>query len=219
LARLFLFSQDDNPVPWAPGVFTSVATNHPDAGSVRGGFYVYHTHYEPEHAVALEPRPHQEAEFLWSFVGSIDTWPKVRAPLVALNDDRALTVDTAAWNRHHRWQFDGPGRDDRRRALASYVETLHQAKFIVCPRGSGLSSVRMFEAMRVGKCPVIVSDGWLAPPLVDWESCSIQIPEKALSHLPAVLREREEDAAELGPACPPRVGGALLAKRDAGDAS
>lgn len=131
-------------------------------------------------------------------MGSVATWPAVRGPLLALQDERALAIDTAEWNRHHRWQFEGPGRAGRSRALTNYAETLHQAKFIVCPRGVGLSSVRLFEAMRVGKCPVIVSDGWLAPPFVEWESCAIRVPERDLRHLPAVLREREQDALEFG---------------------
>ena len=196
--RMFLFSQDDNPVLWAPGVFASATANHPDIACARGGFYVYHTHYEPEHAAALEPRPITEACFLWSFVGSTATWPRVRRPLLALRDDRALTIDTDDWNRHHRWQFEGPGRVERSRAIRNYADTIHKANFIVCPRGAGLSTVRLFEAMRVGRCPVIISDNWLAPPFVDWESCSIRISEHDLRHLPAVLREREGDAVELG---------------------
>jgi hypothetical protein len=198
LARMFLFSQDDSPVLWAPGVFASAPANHPDTARARGGFYVYHTHYEPEHAALLAPRPHAEAEYLWSFVGSVATCPQVRGALIALADGRALAIDTADWNRHHRWQFEGPGRAGRSEALRSYAETLHRAKFVVCPRGEGLSSVRMFEAMRVGRCPVIVSDSWTAPPFVDWESCAIRVAQRDLRHLPAILREREQDAVALG---------------------
>jgi hypothetical protein len=197
---MFLFSQADDPILWAPGVFASVSAKHPDIGRARGGFYVYHTHYEPEFAAALQPRPHDESKFLWSFVGSVASCPAVRGPLLALPDERALTRDTtrdtAEWSR--RWQFEGPDRAERSRVLSSYAETLHQTKFVVCPRGVGLSSVRLFEAMRVGKCPVIVSDDWLAPPFVEWESCAIRIPERDLRHLPAVLREREKDAVALG---------------------
>ena len=195
---MFLFSQDDSPVLWAPGVFASMPADHPDATRARGGFYVYHTHYEPEHAALLVPRPDAEAEFLWSFVGSVATCPAVRGELLQLADERALAIDTADWNSHHRWQFDGPGRAGRSQALSSYAETLHRAKFVVCPRGEGVSSVRLFETMRVGKCPVIVSDGWTAPPFVDWESCTIRVAERDLRHLPALLSEREQDAARLG---------------------
>jgi glycosyltransferase involved in cell wall biosynthesis len=197
-SRLFLFSQDDNPALWAPGVFASVSASHPDAARARGGFYVHHANYEPEHTLALQPRSHDAVEYLWSFVGSVSTWPAVRGPLLALEDDRALKLNTADWREHHRWQLDGPRRTERSNALANYAETLHKAKFVVCPRGIGASSARLFEAMRVGRCPVIVSDDWLPPPFVDWESCAIRIPESEMHHLPAMLREREQDATVLG---------------------
>jgi hypothetical protein len=195
--RVFIFSQEDRPVLWAPGVFASVPIGHRYVASARGGFYVSHANYEPEHAETLQPRPHGEAVLLWCFVGSVSTCPEVRQPLVELKDERGHTLDTAAWLQQ-RWQLAGPGRHERARSLMSYADTLHRAKFIACPRGVGASSIRLFEAMRVGRCPVIVSDDWLPPPLVDWESCAIRIAEKDLGHLPAILREREGDAEALG---------------------
>jgi hypothetical protein len=86
----------------------------------------------------------------------------------------------------------------RKAAIRSYAEHLHRAKFIVCPRGVGLSSVRLFEAMRVGICPVIVSDRWLPPPFVDWSACSIRLAERDLPLLPMILREREGEWLALG---------------------
>jgi hypothetical protein len=193
-SRLFLFSQDDRPLPWAPGVFASVAASHPDAPRVRGGFYVAEASYLTEHAGALAPRAHEEAEFLWCFIGSTVTCPPIRGPLLALRDPRALTSDTDAWHQTLRWQLGA----ERSRALASYAESLHRAQFVVCPRGVSPSSIRLFEAMRVGRCPVIVSDDWLAPPFVDWGSCSVRIAERDLPRLPDILREREPDARKLG---------------------
>jgi len=195
--RVFVFSQDDRPILWAPGVFASVPAGHRDVASARGGFYVSHANYEPEHADALQPRRHDDAAFLWCFMGSVSTCPEVRRPLVALQDERGHTFDTTAWL-EQRWQLDGPGRDERARALISYADALHRAKFIACPRGVGASSIRLFEAMRVARCPVVVADDWLAPPFVDWDSCSVRIAEKDLRHLPAILREREADAEALG---------------------
>lgn len=200
-SRIFLFSQADDPVPWAPGVFASASSKTPEVAGLRGGFYVYPTHYsEPEFAAALEPRPNEERRFLWTFVGSVASCPAVRRPLMALADERALTIDTTAdtamWNR--RWEFEGAERIERNRVLALYADSLHQTKFVVCPRGVGSSSVRLFEAMRAGRCPVIVSDEWVPPPFVDWASCAIRLSSTELPQLPAVLKERECDAAELG---------------------
>jgi hypothetical protein len=158
---------------------------------------VSHANYELEHSEALQPRPHREAVLLWCFVGSVSTCPAVRQPLVELQDERAHVLDTPAW-RQQRYQLEGAGRAERARSLKSYADTLHRAKFIACPRGVGTSSIRLFEAMRVARCPVIISDDWLAPPFVDWGSCAIRVAEKDLGHLPAILREREADAEALG---------------------
>ena len=195
---MFLFSQADQPRLLAPGVFASVPARHAEVARARGGFYVHHAGYGPEHARLLNPRPLCTAAFLWSFVGSVSTCPAVRAPLVVLLDDRAFTLDTTEWLGRQRWLMDGPGRVERSKALARYAEGLHQAKFIACPRGLGASSVRLFESMRVARCPVIVADEWLPPPFVDWDSCSIRVAERDLNHLPAILREREGEAEALG---------------------
>jgi glycosyltransferase involved in cell wall biosynthesis len=197
-SRLFLFSQQDHPRVWAPGVFASVSPRHRDAASVRGGFFLTGANYEPEHIARLTPRPLEDDALLWSFVGTTANCPAVREPLFALADERSLVADTSAWNDRLRWQLEGPGREQRSEALASYADSLHRAKFIVCPRGFGSSSVRLFEAMRVGRCPVILSDDWLAPPLIDWDACAIRIPQSDLTRLPAILREREGDASRLG---------------------
>jgi hypothetical protein len=119
-------------------------------------------------------------------------------PLLALDDERGLAVDTSDWHHRLRWQWDGPGQPARSQALSSYAESLHRARFVLCPRGSGLSSIRLFEAMRAGRCPVIIADDWMAPLFVDWQSCSVRVAEADIARLPAVLREREGEAGDLG---------------------
>ena len=58
--------------------------------------------------------------------------------------------------------------------------------------------MRLFETMQVGRCPVILSDDWLPPPFVDWEACSLRIPERQVTSLPEILRARCDEAAQLG---------------------
>ena len=45
---------------------------------------------------------------------------------------------------------------------------------------------------------MIISDEWLAPIGVDWETCSIRIAESDLEAMPQILREREVEAERLG---------------------
>src|SRR4051812_12643357 len=46
-SRLYLFSTNDAPVAWAPGVFASLERRVARKGGFRGGFYIPHHHREP----------------------------------------------------------------------------------------------------------------------------------------------------------------------------
>ncbi|MEM9258358.1 MAG: exostosin family protein, partial [Bacteroidota bacterium] len=70
--------------------------------------------------------------------------------------------------------------------------------FIACPRGVGASSMRIFESMRAGRAPVIISDAWEPPPFIDWASCSLRIPESEVATLPIILREHADKAISMG---------------------
>ena len=58
--------------------------------------------------------------------------------------------------------------------------------------------MRIFEAMRLGRAPVIIADDWSPPPFVDWERCSVRVPEKEIDRLPELLRHHRAQAQVLG---------------------
>ena len=107
-------------------------------------------------------------------------------------------VDTQYYNDVIRWHFSDTHRSDGRAAFSSYAESLGRSAFVLCPRGYGPSLIRLFEAMQVGRCPVIISDNWLPPPFVDWSTCSIRVPEASIEDIPAILRKRQGEAGKLG---------------------
>ena len=47
---------------------------------------------------------------------------------------------------------------------------------MICPRGWGSSSIRLFEVMEMGRVPVIISDAWVneAP---KWADFSVRVSE------------------------------------------
>ena len=69
---------------------------------------------------------------------------------------------------------------------------------IVCPRGVGTSTYRLFEAMEAGRAPVLLADQWVAPEGPDWSSFLLRIPEKRVVDLPEILRGHEPEAVERG---------------------
>lgn len=78
-----------------------------------------------------------------------------------------------------------------------YVKDILAARSVLCPRGWSPATYRMFEAMALGRCPVIISDDWIPIEGVDWDTCSIRVAEGDLSNLSKHLSERAHDLPKL----------------------
>lgn len=193
IGRLYAFSQAD--VPWVPlpGVFASAPCGGPGSRHAVGGFYL--PTYPPHQIDEFDPDGRQPT-LLWSFWGTPRTSPRLRSAVLAIADERADTRDTSHFAETLRWR----SADDAERVLAEkrYAATIRTSAFVVCPRGFGTNSVRIFEAMQAGRCPVIISDDLREPYGTDWASCSIRVAEADVEHLPRILRAQEHRAASLG---------------------
>jgi hypothetical protein len=75
----------------------------------------------------------------------------------------------------------------------AYVDFLRQTKFVLCPRGYGAGSARLFETMKAGRAPVIISDAYVLPGGVDWDGCSIRVGEQEIETIPQRVAERMAD--------------------------
>tara|TARA_R110000824_G_scaffold92785_2_gene224803 strand:+ start:3055 stop:3864 length:810 start_codon:yes stop_codon:yes gene_type:complete len=97
-------------------------------------------------------KPWSERKYLYSFMGSFITHP-VRKKLYETLKDRpdCFIIDTG------RWHFEG----DKQKQEANsrkYEEILGDTKFSLCPRGTGPSTIRIWESMAMGAKPIIISD-------------------------------------------------------------
>jgi hypothetical protein len=92
----------------------------------------------------------------------------------------SLLVDGMDWNK----TFSGlmPLSFSRQ-----YVEFLRRTRFVICPRGYGLGSSRLFETMKAGRVPIIISDSYILPSGIDWKSCSIRLPERCISRVGEIV--------------------------------
>ena len=79
-----------------------------------------------------------------------------------------------------------------------FAEIMFRSKFVLCPRGHGTSSFRLYETLAAGRVPVIISDAWVPPHGPTWNDFSIRWPEAKIAELPARLREIEPDAEMMG---------------------
>jgi hypothetical protein len=176
----FLFSESDWPFPVLPGAYPSL--------------------YKPcswAHSWCFLPRPSivdsnahlfsSEPRFLFSFLGRGSTHP-VRKKLLLLDKANSPCLDLA----------DAPERFPDFDYSRSYWTLMADSKFVLCPRGFGASSIRIFEAMSVGRVPVVIGDQWQRPPGVPWDKLCVFVPERDVMRTPSILRRLEDDALNMG---------------------
>lgn len=174
--RVFMFDLRDLPIPILRGAYMTLP--HDLSVPALQGFYPRVARNEK-----LDISLHQNAKWLGWFRGAIRNHPVRRKLLECVHHNRIIIDDGSV---------PDTGTED------SYAHDLLSAKFIICPRGVGASTFRVFEAMRLGRAPVIISDQWREPPFVDWESFAIRIAESQIEELPEILESRESDWKEMG---------------------
>jgi len=197
--KCFGITDTDYPFPILRGLYTSARASGLYLGRVRGGSYALYPDETKNPFVdgcALDEAV--EKRWFLSFIGS-NNHP-VRDGLLRLRAERddVLLEDSGAFSVFE----DPPGAGDEEGLgrQRRFCEVLRQSKFALCPRGRGRSSVRLFEAMKLGVAPVILSDDWLPPEGPDWGSCSVRVRESEVGNVEAILQEREAEWPELGAA-------------------
>lgn len=85
--------------------------------------------------------------------------------------------------------------DQMKMVRASYVENLVGSDYALCIRGAGNYSIRFYEALSMGRVPVLVdSDGalpWHGD--VGLDQFALRVPYKALKQLPSIVHRHFEE--------------------------
>jgi len=188
--KSFVFCTNPFVIPFLPGVYAGVEKRW-SSSRTRGGFYLEQggnefTTYTP---------PAADLPYLFSFMGSIKT-ARVRRDLATLVHPRSFFQDTAE-------DFDRVlhGKMDRRERMdyhRRFAELIKGSKFVLCPRGLSATSVRLYETMRMGRVPVILSDGWVPPPGPRWDKFVVRIAERNFARIPRILERWELASVEMG---------------------
>jgi hypothetical protein len=172
----YVFAAEDTVVPLIPGIFTSIEQRWCWEAWARSGFYL-----GVRERGELRYVPEAIPTVLFSFVGAGSAHP-VRERILALPPDDALLIDSRVENL----------------TIAEYAGAVRDSAFVLCPRGGGTSTFRLFEAMMLGRVPVIVSDQWVPPEGPQWDRFSVRVPEADVESMPALLAERRDEATSMG---------------------
>ncbi len=189
--KCIVITESDQPIHIFPGIYTS-GKNRFKKQCIIGGAYPFHTKQYPNDSIK-QSHYSSEKRYLFSFVGSKSHI--LREKMSRLKFNRADIVIRLNDSYNH---FELNKAFDAKTMGDSYAETLKKSKFCLCPRGRGSASIRIFEVMKMGIAPVIISDDWIAPSKIDWSSCSIIIPEKDYASIESILEKHESSYEEMG---------------------
>lgn len=118
-------------------------------------------------------------DYLFSFIGGSTSW--VRKRLFRINfQGRADILVFNTTSDYNNWNVN---QTNRQQMQKKYVDVIQRSKFVLCPRGVGKGSIRLFEVMKLGVAPIIISDNWLLPEGPDWNSFALFVKESDISNL------------------------------------
>jgi len=189
--KTFTIFEGDFPLRFVPGIYTSMPNSIFNLNRFRPGTYSY-CHHRCGNSVDKMPPLQRNGELFFSFIGRDSH--RVRNHLFKCDFKRpdVLIENSSKFN------YFGGDDPDRERFKNRYLEVCEKSRFVLCPRGQGTSSIRLFEVMQMGLAPVIISDQWIRPVGPDWESFAVFVKENEIGHLPEILGRYDAQWRERG---------------------
>jgi hypothetical protein len=184
-----VYDSADRIIPFFPGIYPSIQKRFYKSERIWSGFYLRWSNVESIRYTDPERVP----THLFGFVGS-STTHKIRRRVLSLRRGDALLRDTE--------KEPGRGFDQLKDVYdsyrAAYGNDLSLVRFVLCPRGVGPGSMRVFEAMKAGRAPVIISDEWVEPEGPAWAEFSLRVRERDVEGIPCLLENMAVRSAEMG---------------------
>lgn len=170
----------------------SIDKNHPNVHARRSFSYLVRVHDNPYRDLIPEVRITSEhRRHLFSFVGDPKTHP-LRERLLGLRHPQALlkAVNSSS----------APLTEvaDLEQFQTDYLQNILDSDFVLCPRGLGPASMRLFEVMELGRAPVIISDDWLPVSGIPWQEFALFVRESELDMIPQLLEQHSHRACSMG---------------------
>ncbi len=128
-------------------------------------------------------KPSKEKNILCSFVGSV-THPIRERLLYQYCNDPEFFLYASNWS---------PTISSNQ--IDIFLDATSKSKFVLCPRGYGNTSFRLYEVMQMGAIPVYVSDEHALPwsDELDWNNFSILIKPNEIPEIKNILKNISDD--------------------------
>jgi hypothetical protein len=174
--KVMVYDERDRPWRSFPGLYVSAPARSFDSRQQRASGYLQ----LPAINAAVGDTP----DLLFSFVGSNSA--SCRELIFRLRHPSSIVEQVHDFMF---WDSSSPGFGERRRR---YSDVLNRSRFVLCPRGRGTSSFRLYETLAHGRVPVIISNEWVAPIGPNWDAFSIRVSEND-ARLVQILEAQDEN--------------------------
>lgn len=186
--KCFAYNYADFFIGFLPGIYVSLDGRHPR--QYRYGSWCYLLGLpNPKVEEMAGERDRAEQKYLFSFRG-VNT-ASVREAIFRHKEEWETNAILTEISQDFFYKLTECQQID-------YVKEILASQFVLCPRGLGSNSHRLFETMALGRVPVILSDAWVEPKGPAWGSFSLRVPEKDAERLPEILLGVQHKATEMG---------------------
>jgi len=183
--KVFMYNETDNPWSALPGLYCSMPNRFFQPGKQVAFPYLVTPNDFIKHVHTWDV----ERRWLFSFVGSASH--RSRKKVLALSKTSEGVHDTSEFNV---WDCS---KDAKASVGKHFAQTMAESKFMLCPRGIGTSSYRLFETLEAARAPVVIADQWVPTPHIDWDF-AVRVSERDINSIPDILRSIEDEAEDRG---------------------
>lgn len=185
--KAFMYNEADKPWSALPGLYCAMPRRFFQPNK-QVSFPYLHT---PNDFIKDVHTWDVEKRWLFSFVGS--TSHRCRRDVIALANTSKGVQDTSEFNV---WDCTV---DTKAAQGKNFAQTMAESHFMLCPRGIGTSSFRLFETLEAGRAPVIIADQWVPSPHINWDF-AVRVDENNIKSIPSLLRSLANEADDRGAA-------------------
>lgn len=196
--KCFVITETDRPNFFLPGIYVSNYSHVLSKGRAKTYCYCYTNRGDNRNKYVDAYQDKQvEKKFLFSFIGT-PTCSTRRKLFRIYNGKADSDFFVCSSNNYNHWNFNKEYEGFKNERQELYVKNIKESLFYLCPRGAGHSSIRLFEVMELGVCPVIIADGWIPPEGPDWNKIAIFIEEREIPNIKSILEARKNEALIMG---------------------
>lgn len=126
-------------------------------------------------------------EYHCAFQGCLNTHPvRLKIPEVLKNISKSYFKENSDY-------FNFLSNDEQLYLFEEWYKVLNNSKYILCPRGFAVNSIRFFETMAFGRIPVLISDDAKLPleKYINYDKFIVRVPEEEILNTSNYINEFE----------------------------